>query len=336
VLVCGLVWALAAAPAVAGRPESGWAAKLFSQNGTPHLKHDFGTVPAGSLLSHKFPIYNPYAVPLTVTQVRSSCGCVKVTPPPGPIGPKESATLEVVMDARVFKGPKTVAIYVTVGPQYVSTAALQVTAFSRADVVVNHLDENHRTLGIVPRGQRATIGYRVEYAGAHDWRIEGVVRSAAPVEVQLQEYNRVRGRGVEYRVLVTLREDAPPGPFRYEVLLQTNDRAGPLVPLLVEGVVQAPLAVLPAAVDFGSVKVGQEVTRNVVLRGNGRPFRILQIDGQDDGLTVVMPPVPSPNQVVTIKYRPTQAGPMSRQLRFRTDLDQEAVAAVTVEAVAVP
>jgi hypothetical protein len=335
-LLCGLVLVLSPALAAAQQVESGWAGKLFAREAGAPLTHDFGTVPAGALLSYKFPMYNPYAVPLTVTQVRVSCGCVTVTAPPGPIGPKESATLDVTMDARKFKGPKVVSIFVTVGPQYVSTAALQVTAFSRADVVVNYLDQQQTTLGIVPQGRPATIGYRVEYAGSLDWRIVGVARSAAPLEVRLQEHSRVPGRGAEYRVYVTLKETAPAGPFKSEVLLETNDPSGRYVPLLVEGVVQAPLAVVPAEHNFGTVPIGQTVSKNVILRGNGRPFRILGIDGQTEGLTVEVVPVSSPNPVAIIKYRPLQPGVMKKQLRFRTDLDSESVAGVTVEAVAVP
>jgi hypothetical protein len=334
-LLCGLGWLLLPALAAAQQYESGWAAKIFTQNGAPHLSHDFGTVPRGTLLAYKFPIYNPYAVPLTLTQVRTSCGCVTVTAPPGAIGPKESAVLDVTMDTRKFQGPKSVAIFVTVGPQFVSTAVLQVAAVSRADVVVNYADPQRTTLGLVPQGQRARMAYNVEYAGQFDWRITGVVRSAAPVEVQVQEHNRAAGR-VAYQVHVTLKETAPPGPFKYEVVLQTNDPSGPMVPLLVEGVVQAPLVVNPPALDFGAVKLGQTVSRNVVVSGSGRPFRILQVDGQTDGLSVEMPPVSSPTQVATIRYRPVQPGALQkRQLRFRTDIGESFVT-VTVDAVAVP
>src|SRR5438132_1457153 len=97
--------ALLLLPALAAaQTESGWAAKLFTQDGSPQLSHDFGTVPRGTLLTHKFTLTNIYAVPLQVTQVRVSCGCVAcVTPvPTPPIQPRESFTLEFTMNARNF------------------------------------------------------------------------------------------------------------------------------------------------------------------------------------------------------------------------------------------
>lgn len=334
-LLSGLGLLLVPALASAQQYESGWAAKIFTKNGTSNLVHDFGTVPRGTLLSYKFPIFNPYAVPLTITQVRVSCGCVSCTAPPGPIGPKESATLDITMDARKFQGPKTVAIFVTVGPQYVSTAVLQVTAVSRVDVVVNFADQQRTTLGIVPQGQSAMLAFFVEYAGTFDWHITGVVPTNAPLDVKFQEVNRAPGR-VKYQVNVTLKANAPAGSFKQEVVLQTNDPQGQFVPLLVEGMVQAPLAVVPPEKNFGTVRIGQVVSQNVIIRGNGRPFRILQVDGQGDGLTVEILSTSTPNQVVTIRYRPVQPGTLKRELRFRTDLEHDLVADMTVEAVAAP
>ena len=79
--------------------------------------------------------------------------CVTVTPSVQVLQAKETAYLDVTMDARRFTGPKTVSIYVTVGPQYVSTATLQVTAHSRADVVFNPGEVN---FGVVSAGQTPT------------------------------------------------------------------------------------------------------------------------------------------------------------------------------------
>lgn len=115
-------------------PPDKWAEKMFSKTATTH---DFGTVPRGAQLHYQFTITNIYAVPLQVISTRTSCGCVTVTPPTGAIAPRESAAIDVMMDTRKFAGPKTVSIFVTVGPQFISTATLQVTANCRTDVVFN-------------------------------------------------------------------------------------------------------------------------------------------------------------------------------------------------------
>ena len=61
---------------------------------------------------------NIYAVPLEITNIRVSCGCLTATPVPKVLQPREAGYIEVTMDARRFNGPKTVTVHVTVGPTF--------------------------------------------------------------------------------------------------------------------------------------------------------------------------------------------------------------------------
>ena len=318
----------ASAPAQEAVP---WANKFFVPNNAPPvIVHDFGTVPYGTMLSHRFPITNIYAVPMQIYEPRRSCGCVTPTLSTQVLQPRETAWLDVTMDARKFTGPRTVTVYVTFGPQFISTAVLQVKAVSRQDVVITPGQMN---FGVVPQGQRPTQTVDVQYSGALDWKITGVAANNAPVDLAVKELVRERNR-VVYRVFATVKADAPAGPLQEDIGLQTNDPAGPLLNVNLAGVVQAPLAVVPDAVKFDAVLVGQTVTRRVFVRGSSKPFRILKVEGQGEGLTVELPPAPMSVQIVTIKFQPTQPGELRRQLKFITDLDRDSTATVTVEAAA--
>jgi hypothetical protein len=57
----------------------------------------------------------------------------------------------------------------------------------------------------------------------------------------------------------------------------------------------------------------------VFVRG-GRPFRILGIDGQGDGLTAEARPDAAATHVLTVKMDPKQAGRVQKTLTVRTDL----------------
>jgi RNA polymerase sigma factor (sigma-70 family) len=103
-----------------------WANKLFVER-----TKDFGECQAGTQLKHRFPMTNPYSVPLRIAPVRVSCGCVTASPSPGVLAPRETGYLEVTVDTRRFTGTKTALIHVTVGPDYSSTAVLTVTASSK-------------------------------------------------------------------------------------------------------------------------------------------------------------------------------------------------------------
>jgi hypothetical protein len=311
--------------------QASWADRMFKAGTT----HDFGSVPRGAQLFYRFEITNIYAVPLEIIQTRTSCGCVTVSPSvkvlkPGgkdPSGKEEKATIDITMDARRFTGPKTVSIYVTVGPTYVSTATLTVTANSRADVVFN---PGQVSFGVVPRGQTPTQTIEVEYAGVLDWKVLEVAKTDAPLEATFKETYRRPGQ-VGYSVSVTLKPDAPPGIVKEELLLKTNDPASPLVPVLVEATLQAPLSVSPSVVSLGSLKVGAPVTRRVMVKGNGNPFRIVAVEGQGGGVQADLPAAPAPVHFLTLKCQPEKAGDLRQQLRIKTDLSGESVVTVTVE-----
>jgi hypothetical protein len=95
-----------------------WAAKMFKDG----LSHDFGSVPRGAQLFHRFTITNIYAVRMEITDVRSGCGCVTAAAATRVLEPRESTTIDVSMDAHRFIGHKTVAIRVSVGPEFISSA----------------------------------------------------------------------------------------------------------------------------------------------------------------------------------------------------------------------
>jgi Protein of unknown function (DUF1573) len=304
----------AGAPAVSAQ---GWANKLFKNQVT----HDFGTVAHGAQLFHRFPITNIYAVPLEIAQIRVSCGCTSATPSKKVLQPRESGYIDVSMDARRFKGAKSVTVHVTVGPTYVSTAELRVSANSRADVVFNPGQVN---FGTVSHGHATSQTIDVEYAGALDWRITEVLARDTPFSIELRDlYPRQKTRSgwrVGYQVKVTLKPDAPVGPLKREFHLRTNDRSTPLIAVLVEANVEAALAVSPNPLRLDG-RIGQTVVGRVVLRGRGQQnFRVLAIDGLGQGLEAEFGSTALPVQTITFKLKPGQPGDVQRSVVIKTDL----------------
>lgn len=324
-----VVLALSAGSATA---QTAWADKLFGGNTTK----EFGTVPRGTQLKCSFPMTNIYAVPLEITSVRSSCGCLTATPTKQILQPYESAAIDILMDASRFSGPKAIHVYVTVGPEYVSMATLRVSANARQDVVLHPGQIN---FGVVPVGKTFTQTVDVEYSGSQDWRINEVVKNAeAPFDVKLDQVLRqpaklLQSGKVVYRLAVTLKPNAPAGGHKHEVHLRTSD-ANQVISVPIEATIQATLSVSPKVARFGAVKVGNDATVRVQVFGQ-QPFKILKIDGEADGLTVEHPADSLQNHVLTIRYQPAREGTLQRTLHIRTDADSNTVLTVNVEATAV-
>ena len=314
--------ALTAAPAVA----QGWAEKMF-KDGT---SHDFGSVPRGAQLFHRFTITNIYAVRMEITGVKSGCGCVTANPAKRVLEPRENTTIDVNMDARRFTGPKTVGIRVTVGPEYTSSAELKVTANSRADIVFN---PGEVSLGTVTRGQTPEQEIQVEYAGVLNWQVSEVIAKDAPLDVSIKEVYRRPGQ-VGYKLNVRLRPNAPLGTLKQELFLKTNDPGSPLVPVLVEATVQSAVTVSPSGLSLGLVKKGDLLVRRVVVR-SAKPFRVLDVEGATDGISVEKSGTAAPVQTVTFKCQFNNPGAFKRELKIKTDL-QDVPVPVVIEGTVSP
>lgn len=311
-----------------------WANKFFApKDPPPVVVHDFGTVPWGTTLTHRFPVTNIYAVPMQIMEdPKVSCGCVRIVRYTQKLEARETGFVDVEMDGRRFQGSKAVTIQVRFGPKYQSTAILQVRAFGRADVQIN---PGQASFGVVALGQRPTQTIDITYTGQQlNWQVTGVDTTNAPsVEATVERLPAVRGNGAVYRATVSLKPDAESGMIQDQLLLRTNDPTSPALAVPITGTVQAPLFVVQGAnVKLDQVPVGQEAARNIMVRGN-KPFKITKVEGQGDGLTVKFLPIPNPVQVVTITFQPTQPGELRRKLLITTD--QNETTAVTVEASAV-
>jgi hypothetical protein len=312
----------------------GWAEKMFKGS----QKHDFGTVPRGAQLKHSFTITNIYAVRMQITLVKSGCGCVSATIGGGKssLEPNETTTVDVTMNARLFSGPKTVKVTVSVGPEYISSADLQVSANSRADVVFNPGEVN---FGSVSGGQAPTQSIDVEYAGKLDWQVSEVVAREVPFTATITElYRRTVANSdlkqVGYRLGVTLKSDAPLGAFKHNVYLKTNDPASPLVPVLVEASVQSALSVQPSTLSLGAVRTDTALTRRVVVRG-AKPFKVTAVEGAGNGIELGSPLSATEAEVQFLTFKCTFATPgaFRREVKIKTTL-QEAPVSVVIEGTA--
>jgi hypothetical protein len=327
---------LIASPAIRAQdqPPTSWAAKLFAEdNGKIPSGHNFGPVAKGAMLQHRFPIKNIYAVPLTIT-CDVSCTCVTVTPKKPMtlvLQPKETGTIDITMDTNRFSGQKQVDVYVYVQhPQYWSSTTLVIQAVRRDDI---ELAPSYAMFGAVAVGQQTARELMIRYRGNQPgWKITGVApNQTAPFDLNYQEVNRRPGL-IEYRVLMTQKADTPAGSYKDEINLTTTDPSN-LVVVPYDMRVVAPLTVQPEVLRLTPIKIGTPTERKVLISA-GRPFRILGVDGQGDGVTAQNRPDLLPTHSLTIKIDPTQPGPVQKTLTVRTDLGG-ASATVKVEGTAI-
>lgn len=312
----------------AGIQAQGWAEKMFQQG----TAHDFGVVPKGSQLLHRFPITNIYAVRMEITQVQSGCGCVSAVASKRFLEPRETGTIDVSMDGKRFDGPKSVGVRVSVGPEFVSSAEIRVTANSRGDLVFN---PGRIVFGPQATGAEANQTVLMEYAGNFPLEVREVVTNQVPVNATIRQLYREPGR-VGYEISATLKPDGPAGAFKDSIFLKTNDPNNPMVSLLVEGAVESTISLTPQKLALGPVAPGDSLTRRVVVRAQ-KPFQILSVDGTGQGVELAgeLPPAQAATQTITLKIKIPAPGDFKRELKIRTSL-QEAPLVLPIDGTATP
>jgi hypothetical protein len=294
-----------------------WPDTLFSER-----SHDFGPVPRGGIVRHPFVLTNQLNVPITILNLRVSCGCTSGTASASVVPPGKTAVVEAQMDTRNFVGRKSTTLFVSVMAGNAQTEiGLGVSSMILSDVVLN---PGAVDFGAVSKGQTAEQVLTIDRVGKPDWRVTRMVSASKALTASLQETQRV-GENVSYRLSVALRPDAPAGTLRDEIRLLTNDPETPGIPVLVNAQIKGELTATPSLLSLGQVPSTGTQGRYIVRAT--KPFSITRIDGSGDGFKLgVDDATKKPMHLVTLLYNPaegTTRGDLTRRFRIATDLPGE-------------
>ena len=302
-----------------------WARALFAESA-----HDFGPVPRGARVRHNFVLTNRLAEPVTILNVRASCGCTSGLATNLPILPGQVAPVEAMMDTTNFTGRKETTLFVTLMTASGKEAEVRLAVASTilSDIVLN---PGTIDFGATARGEAPKRSLTIDRLGAPEWKALRMNSASRAIEASLVETRRSPA-GVGYALTVTLKPDAPAGPLREEIRILTNDRESPSIPVLVTGLVRGSgLTASPSTLTLGPP--GSQA--RVLIRGP-RPFRITGIEGIGDGLDVVgIDATSRPAHVLTLRVgvSPKGAkGEVRKTLRVLTDLPGEPPLVLTATA----
>ncbi len=310
-----------------------WAKAMFD-----HTTHDFGVVARGAKVEHRFVVENIYEEDAHIKSVSSSCGCSKPQISKPLLKTWEKAEILVTLDTRDFLGRKDATITVVLDLPFPAEVQLHIHAYIRSDIVIQ---PGSAEFGAVNQGSAAARRLTISYAGRDDWRIERVECANPHIVATLGEVQRTPGL-VSYELSVKLQENAPPGYFRDQLTLVTNDFDGKAarVPVMVDGTVSPALVVRPSPLSLGTVVSGGAVTRNLVIQGRA-PFRVIAVRCIDDRFAARVPTDAKTVQIVPVTFSAKgeagNGGKATSKIQIETDLsggmtaEVEAVVEVVAE-----
>jgi hypothetical protein len=308
-----------------------WADALFSE-----VRHEFGNVPRGSDQRCTFTLRNTMEQPIRISGMSRSCGCTQITLDDRLvldqniknarenrlIAPGQEAQIGVVLDTRSFTGSKSAEIVVTIDQPAYADVRLTVNSFIRQDIVLN---PGAIQLGTIAHGQESVKELDIEYAGSANWQILTVTKPSPSMDLKCDEIYRKPGQ-VGYRLTLALKPTAPIGVIRETLVVETNDPAAPQFAVLVTGQIQPDLIVTPSNLTMGTIKPGQSVTRQVILRGK-KPFHVLGVQGAGDAFEVDPSDGSASFHKLTVRFNGTEEpGTRERTFKIQTDLADESTA----------
>lgn len=306
---CVLAVALCAATASAQQ----WAEKMFSER-----SFDFGGVPRAAKVEHEFVITNPYQDDVHIAAVRSSCGCTNPRIVNDTLKSWEKGKIVAAFNTHAFTGQHGATLTVTFDRPQWAEVQLRVKGYIRTDVV---LDPSYVNFGSVPAGQSSDKTVRIRYAGRGDWKITGVESPSPFVTATLKEANRAGGQ-VGYDLDVKLADDAPTGYLNEQLVLLTNGRRARF-PVKIEGRVVPQLTVSPATLLLGTLKPGQQVKKQIVVKG-AVPFKIVKIDCGDAAFQFKTTDAAKAVHLVPCEFTaPNEPGKVNCNIEIVTDLEGE-------------
>lgn len=282
-----------------------WASSLF-----PVKNHDFGTVAVASKSEFRFPIHNQTDRTLRISSVRTSCGCTTATIESEYIEPGQVGAVLAKFNTDTHRGQKGATITVVIDQPRFAEVRLRVDGYIRKDLVFS---PGAVDFGKVSSGQESVKVVRLAYAGRSDWEVVDVQSRLPWVSAKIDLEGR-SGINATYLLSVRIDPAAPQGSFRDELIVVTNDRNKPRVPLLVSGELESELVVSPQSLAMGEVKPGEVVEKRLVVRGK-TPFLIESIRAK--GWEIEFDAATEPKTVHVLPIRMTATGDVLGQVSGR-------------------
>jgi hypothetical protein len=309
---------LMSASAVSSTSAADWSDTAF-----PIKSHNFGTVAVAAKTEFRFPVYNNFSSTMHIQAVRASCGCTTPIIETNYINPSQSGAIRARFNTDAFRGKRGATLTVVIDQPFYSEVRLRVDGYIRSDMVFH---PGAIEFGKLNQGEAVTKAAKVYYAGRDDWEIADVQCNRPWLMPSVSEITRGGGR-VNYELAVAVREDAPTGFFQDELLLMTNDRTMPRVPLRVSGQVDSALTISPQAIALGSLKPGQSVTQKMILLGR-KPFTIASITAVGWDIKFAPSDTSKKTHILFPQFTPTGsvAGPQKSTIEITTAGDESVTA----------
>lgn len=288
-----------------------WADKMF-----PVKSHDFGSVAVAAKTEFRFPFKNLYVEDIHVSSVRASCNCTTPIIENHTLKTGETGYIRARFNTGSFYGKKGATLTVVIDKPFYAEVQLRVDGYIRRDIVFS---PGQVDFGSVVEGRPSQTNVDLSYAGRSDWSVLNIESSDPHVTATYEESKRY-GSTVGYKLHVSFDGTAQPGLTRANLVIVTNDRAMPRVPLEVSYDVRPAVIVSPQVVTLGTLKPGEVSNQRLVVRSD-KPFLLKNVQAKGYQIDFEAGTEPKMMHVLPLKFTAGNiANAVQQPLIVSTDL----------------
>lgn len=228
---------------------------------------DVGDVARGEKISYDFVVRNDGDTVLEITQVQPACGCT-VAEYDKTIAPGQTGKVHAVVDTTTFNGP--IAKGVTVFTNDPASPQIELTLKAKVEPYVTVKPGYARYITVQGEPLEGNIAQTLWAPGGSDFDVTSVDSPWPYLKVNFREAKaeeRVpEGKGKQWRVEMSLSNDAKVGALSDYVTVHTNHVKQKIVQIPVSGFVRPVVAVTPPVADFGEIEIKEPLRKALNIR----------------------------------------------------------------------
>ncbi|MDF1809013.1 MAG: DUF1573 domain-containing protein [Phycisphaerales bacterium] len=222
---------------------------------------DTGEILDTELFTMSYLFRNTGAGPLTITQVKPSCGCTVPELAKKTYMPGEAGTLEIAFDPKGKRGAVSRTITIFTDSELTPNETIVVRALVKPVILIEPM--------VIPfdaltKGETSTKEFKI-FGRTDDFKVTRVtVDNSKTFDIEIVNDGEVEKNGEKMilnTVRVTIRKDAKPDNHRGMFSIRTNDERKPIFTLSAVARVLGDLKMNPIRVTMGRMAVGDEFER---------------------------------------------------------------------------
>ena len=242
--------------------------------------YDFGKIYIGESIKHAFKLKNLGKGELIINNVKSSCGCTAALVSKNILHEDEKGEVEVKFNSGHYVGKVTKSVAVNSNDPENSKYKLTITGEIIEEVSVNPKRIN---FGIIRRGDSCTKN--VEIKTVPELKIDiKKVESPSPYITIIKNKTGENNHACQ----VTISKYDYIGKINGIVFVYTSSNKQERIDVPFSGEIVGDLTFYPEVLSFGSVKLGQDVKKTVIVNFINKDVKIEKIEADPSNLNYII------------------------------------------------